>query len=421
MATAAADINGFVEIRDNKLSRAGVYDYLGSEIGAPEPDRIYRVLRPAEELADVACVESFKLQPWVIEHTMLGDGFETPAEEKGVHGVIGEQVYFDARDNWLKGNIKIFSDTMGDAIGNGFDELSLGYRCTYEFTPGAYRGERYDAIQRNIRGNHLALVEESRMDVAVMDSYATDHMTVTFTPIENTPMDSKKPAPNTQAKKAAPTAKTDDNTGQDADMTMKEMMATMKEMMPMIAEMSKMVGMMSQMSDGMKPGMEGQAMDPASQYNDETMDEEKEDDEKNGMDKKTGNDTKALEATMGKLLRPVIDSVTKLTEKVSTLESTALDSGAMLKEISLRDALAEKISQVIGAFDHQRMTLREVETYGVKKLGIPCEDGQEHGALLGYFHNRPAQSDLFVTQAPGFAGDSTAVSPLNDYLNGAKN
>ena len=38
-------------------------------------------------------------------------------------------------------------------------ELSCGYYCDLDETPGEYEGQRYDARQRNIRGNHLALVE----------------------------------------------------------------------------------------------------------------------------------------------------------------------------------------------------------------------------------------------------------------------
>ena len=36
-------------------------------------------------------------------------------------------------------------------------ELSCGYRCDLDPTPGVYDGQRYDAIQRQIRYNHVAL------------------------------------------------------------------------------------------------------------------------------------------------------------------------------------------------------------------------------------------------------------------------
>ncbi|MET0793402.1 MAG: DUF2213 domain-containing protein [Polyangiaceae bacterium] len=37
-------------------------------------------------------------------------------------------------------------------------EISLGYSVDYEPTPGEYNGQRYDGVQRNIRGNHVALL-----------------------------------------------------------------------------------------------------------------------------------------------------------------------------------------------------------------------------------------------------------------------
>jgi hypothetical protein len=37
-------------------------------------------------------------------------------------------------------------------------ELSAGYTCTIDATPGEYLGQRYDAVQREIRYNHVALL-----------------------------------------------------------------------------------------------------------------------------------------------------------------------------------------------------------------------------------------------------------------------
>ena len=71
MAKVVNDSDGFIEIKSNKLSKPGVFDYLGSEIGAPIPDKVYRVYRPQDEIRSKECVNSFKLQPWIITHTML--------------------------------------------------------------------------------------------------------------------------------------------------------------------------------------------------------------------------------------------------------------------------------------------------------------------------------------------------------------
>ena len=129
-----------------------------------------------EELSDDDCIDSFKLIPWVDEHDMLGDDPGTiAAESKGVEGVIGEEVYFDKDDGTLKGNMKIFSENLKRIIEDGKKELSCGYRCTYEVKSGVFDGEKYDIIQRNMRGNHLATVDEGRMgpEVSVLDNGAS--------------------------------------------------------------------------------------------------------------------------------------------------------------------------------------------------------------------------------------------------------
>ncbi|MBG3014860.1 DUF2213 domain-containing protein, partial [Proteus mirabilis] len=82
-------------------------------------------------------------------------------------------------------------------IEGGKIELSPGYRCIYDFTPGEFNGERYDAIQRHIRANHLALVDEGRTgaDVAVQD-----HSVITIDTkelIRMNPEDENKDKPTT--------------------------------------------------------------------------------------------------------------------------------------------------------------------------------------------------------------------------------
>ena len=127
------DINGWFEVKSNPLSKVGVFDYLGASIDGDgstglDPDRIYKVYRPKEELSSDECMDSFKLLPWIDDHEMLG-GPMTPAEYKGVQGVIGEEIYFDESDLTMKGNIKVFSESMKNQIEGGKTELSCGYRC----------------------------------------------------------------------------------------------------------------------------------------------------------------------------------------------------------------------------------------------------------------------------------------------------
>lgn len=120
------DENGFITIERNPISRVGVFPYLGKNISDEcEPDRIYNVYRPAEELADPEAMKSFELVPFINDHTMLGAQF-TPAEEKGVQGTTGENLEFE--DGVLYAPIKIFSEALKKLIDSGKKALSLGYR-----------------------------------------------------------------------------------------------------------------------------------------------------------------------------------------------------------------------------------------------------------------------------------------------------
>lgn len=183
MSARTYDLNGWFEVDRNPISRVGVFPYSGAQIGAPDPDRIYRVYRPAEELSDPEAMASFRLCPIVDDHTMLGEG-ATPAETKGVAGVIGEGLTFEG--DVLYSNLKVFSDTLAQKIKNGKTELSCGYRCVYDFTPGVWNGQEYDVVQRRIRGNHLALVDEGRMGPGVA---VLDHMVFTVDAKEATDVD----------------------------------------------------------------------------------------------------------------------------------------------------------------------------------------------------------------------------------------
>src|SRR5699024_11166455 len=81
------------------------------------------------------------------------------------------RVFYD--EPYLRGNLKVLSQSARSMIDAGKIELSPGYRCRYEFQVGQWNGERYDAIQRDIRATHLALVQEGRTgaDVSVQDHF----------------------------------------------------------------------------------------------------------------------------------------------------------------------------------------------------------------------------------------------------------
>jgi hypothetical protein len=432
MTNRVIDTNGWAEIRDNPISKVGVFPYLGKSIGASDPGRIYMVYRPEEELADPACIKSFRLLPWVDEHEMLGDeeaGYTAP-EKKGVQGVIGEDVYYD--DGVLKGNIKVFSESLAALINSGKRQLSAGYRCKYEFTSGQYNGQRYDAIQRNIRGNHLASVQEGRMgpDVAVLD-----HMTFTFDAKELVMADeNNKPA------------------GQDEDVSLADVV---KQLIPLV---QALVGSAPPATpsgdenptatdddptktpveddDDTPPAEDEEDDPPAAKDEDEAEDEEKAAEAMDAAIKALRSASKTAPKAMRTSMDNAIAGLRKATaarakpqktgKTVATVDAAEVKAlrarviqlersaaKGVMNEISKRDALASRLSTHIGTFDHADKTLAEVARYGVSKLGIPCVKGQEIAALDGYLHGREAPK-------PGHGMDSKQPTSgdLDKYLQG---
>lgn len=164
------DKNDFWFIEKNPITKVGVYPYLGKQISQDcEPDKIYWVLRPKEELFRKETLDSLRLIPLIDGHTMIGKDFTAP-EDKGLDGTLGDNVSHDT--DTIYNDLKIISNKMKDEIKNGKKELSLGYFCRYDKQPGTYKGQRYDYVQRDIIANHLALVDKGRMgaDVRVYDS-----------------------------------------------------------------------------------------------------------------------------------------------------------------------------------------------------------------------------------------------------------
>lgn len=326
------DVNGFTEIRGNPLSKSGVFPYAGRQIpGAPEPDRKYMVLRSPEELSDPECVDSFKLLPWIDNHVMLGseeDGL-MPAEKKGVQGVIGEEVYFEG--DTLYGNLKVFSQSLANLIEAGKRELSCGYRCAYEWTSGQYNGQQYDVVQRNIRGNHLALVESGRMgpDVAVLDGSALDQFTFTF-----------------DAKDIAMAEEKKDGEG-EGGMSLADAIKAVEGLMPAIKLLQEAAAGKAE-ETAEKPGAEEADVDTDAKPNDEGKADDKPEPEKK--------------------------------------EGEGMDAAfkPFLVKIAARDKLADSLSAHVGTFDHAEMSVEEVAAYGIGKLGIKADKGQEEATLRGW-------------------------------------
>lgn len=165
------DEDGHLHVSMANISKAVVNPYRGNEI--PEyqrlgldPDKIYHLLRHPDELAKGA--KTFSGKPILSVHrpTTASDH----AKQITV-GSVGSQPRFDGK--YLQAPLTVWDAAAIDGIESDDQrELSCGYRYDADMTPGTYRGVRYDGVMRNIRGNHVALVESGRAgsDVIVGDA-----------------------------------------------------------------------------------------------------------------------------------------------------------------------------------------------------------------------------------------------------------
>ena len=163
------DHNGFWRFPKTKISREGVFPYAGWQVGNDEePNKIFMVYRPYEELSNPETIKSFDGVPFIEEHEMIGEGF-TPVDDRPASGTLYN---IRAEEPDIYGDIVVYSESVKDSIANGKKELSLGYLCYYEKQKGIFQGQVYDYVQRGLLGNHIALVDKGRMgsSVRVQDS-----------------------------------------------------------------------------------------------------------------------------------------------------------------------------------------------------------------------------------------------------------
>lgn len=160
------DANGFLIIKDNPIAKAGVFEYLLSEI-KPDfegEDRLVRVYRPFEALLNAK--DSFKNKPIKFNHAWVGDS------EPQADGAIGSDIVADEKSLMLKADLIIYNPNLIAAIEKGeCVELSPAYTGEISETAGRFDGMDYEFTQSVECVNHLAVVESGRSgsDLRIQD------------------------------------------------------------------------------------------------------------------------------------------------------------------------------------------------------------------------------------------------------------
>jgi hypothetical protein len=161
--------NGYLPI-SARIARTGVQDYYAFEFWPlfedREPDSIIRLWRPPEEVFDAASMASFERLPVTDDHP-----WEDVAASNWSEYARGMTEGAPSRDgDFLRHNLLITdADLISDVqIGlkgerTGKCEVSCGWTFMIDLTAGTTpEGEPYDMIAREIRGNHVAIVDIAR-------------------------------------------------------------------------------------------------------------------------------------------------------------------------------------------------------------------------------------------------------------------
>lgn len=153
-ATSARRLpNGWLRT-DGIVARTGIQSYT-------RPDgTVLRELRLPEEVFRAETLDALAMAPVTDEHppAML-DATNTTAFQRGT---LGEQIEV-LDDRLVKAPLLITDEQLIQKVLSGEQtELSVGYLCDLEHTPGVWRGQKYDAIQRNIMPNHVAITHRAR-------------------------------------------------------------------------------------------------------------------------------------------------------------------------------------------------------------------------------------------------------------------
>lgn len=139
--------------RGNNVQR-----YRGIEMDKPDMDYV-DLYRPDSEVFDKEAMHSFAHRPVTNDHP--SESVTADNWGKYAKGYTGDRI---ARDGeYIQVPLLLTDSETIKALENGKREMSAGYSAEIEYKDGTTpSGLHYDAIQRKIRANHVALVQNAR-------------------------------------------------------------------------------------------------------------------------------------------------------------------------------------------------------------------------------------------------------------------
>lgn len=145
--------NGFIRV-EGLVARIGIQEYRDSSGG------IRRELRLPEEVFDDESLASFSLLPLTNTHPPAMLTADTAKQF-----TVGSVGQLERQGDYVKAEILVHDAAAIKAIENGRVQLSNGYICELDERQDeslTTKYGRYDFVQRRIRGNHIAVVDNAR-------------------------------------------------------------------------------------------------------------------------------------------------------------------------------------------------------------------------------------------------------------------
>lgn len=128
------------------VTRVGVFSY------RTDDGRVVRELRHPDHVFSKDSLDSMEDAPLTVRHP----GKVTPADYKS--NAVGHVRDVKAQDTHVAARAIVQDAAAIKGVDSGdLVEVSCGYSCDIDPTPGVWNGEKYDSIQTNIRYNHVAL------------------------------------------------------------------------------------------------------------------------------------------------------------------------------------------------------------------------------------------------------------------------
>lgn len=143
---------GFVHITNVPIACVGVFPYMKADNSVEMEAKL-----PTELLSE-GTVSSANSKPITDNHP---DELVTQVNARNyMKGFTATNAHVE--NDKLKVDMTITDKSLIDEINKGKQELSIGFETEVVPKKGEYKGVAYDSVQRNIRINHVAVVEQGR-------------------------------------------------------------------------------------------------------------------------------------------------------------------------------------------------------------------------------------------------------------------